>query len=339
VPAAIRRGRLLEKNHFNSIWVTDVLFEGGPELILPDIFPLMTILGVNTKKVILGSAVIDALSRHPAKIATATATIDNMLNGRTIFGLGGGETINHEPFGIPTTHVYAKLRETIQMLKLLWTADHLNPASFEGKYYTLRDAYVKIKPKSKPHPPIYLPAFGPRMLAMTGELADGWIPFNHTPDSYRKILAGPIRAAGEKAGRSFSDFEPANIFVAAISRDPEKAAEAVKKEAKSWLAWSPDILGIIAPEVKHPGKRQPFIKSRARDDVQAQDKLAQEIPDEVALKTALWGTPDHFIQQLEGFVNSGLRHAILFFVPTPTDSVEKMIALFGSKVMPYFKSR
>jgi len=96
---------------------------------------------------------------------------------------------------------------------------------------------------------------------------------------------------------------------------------------------------MIVPQLKHTGKRQPFIKSRAREDVEAQSRLAQEIPDEVVLKTAVWGTPENCIQQLEGFIKSGLRHPILFFVPTPSDSVENMIQLFGSKVVRYFKSK
>ncbi len=338
IPEAIERSVLLEKNNFDSVWMTDVLFEGGPELVLPEVFALMTTVGLNTKRIQLGTAVIDALSRHPAKLAQTTATVDNILDGRTVYGIGGGETINHEPFGIPTTNVYKKLRETIQILKLLWTASYLNPASYEGEFYSLRQAYLKIRPKTKPHPPIYLPAFGPKMLEMTGELADGWIPFNHTPETYDKFLNGSIKPTLEKNGRSLSEFDPAHIFVTAVSKDPAIAAETVKKEVKNWLVWSPDILRISAPQVHHPGKRQPFIKSRIKDDLEVQAKLSQEIPDEVALKVALWGTPDDCIQRLECYMKSGLRHVVLFFVSTPGETVDRMVELFSTKVIPYFRS-
>ncbi len=330
---------MIEKVGFDSIWLSDVQFEGGPDLILPDIFPLMTALGLDTRRCILGTVVIDGLFRHPGKIATTTATIDNMLNGRTIFGIGGGETINHEPFGVPTTDVYAKLRETVQIVKLLWTADAENPASFQGRYYSLKEAYLKIRPKSKPHPPLYLPAFGPKMLAMVGELADGWLPFNHTVESYQAFLNGPVKSAADKANRSLDDLDRGNIFVTAVSKERNDAEQAVKNEVKTWLTWSPDILRMIAPQLKHPSKRQPYIKSRFKEDVEAQNRLAKEIPDEVALKVALWGTPDDCIDRLESFFDAGLSHPILVFVPTAKESVEKMIKSFASKVIPYFKSK
>ena len=282
VPNMVEKSVHLEKSGFDSIWLTDVLFEGGPDLILPDVIPAMTTVGLNTKKIVVGTSVLDAPSRHPAKLATATATIDNLLNGRTIFGIGAGETINHEPFGISTTDAFPRLQETVQILKLLWTGDHLNPVSFHGKHYTLTDAYIKIKPKAKPHPPIYLPAFGPRMLAMTGELADGWVPQSHTPETYGKILNGPIKAALTKAGRSLDNFDPANILVASISKNREQAAKAAL-EIKNWMVWSPDILRTVAPQLKHPGKRQPYIKSRKKEDIDAQRNLAEAIPDEVAV--------------------------------------------------------
>ncbi len=335
IPNMVKKSIQLEKSGFDSVWLTDVLFEGDPELVLPDVIPAMTAIGLSTKRIVVGTSVIDAPSRHPAKLATATATIDNLLNGRTIFGVGAGEAINHEPFGIPTEDAFTRLRETVQILRLLWAADHRRPASFHGKYYTITDAYIKIRPKTKPHPPIYLPAFGPRMMALTGEMADGWLPQGHTPETYEGFLNGPIREALVKAGRSMDELDPANILVASISKDREQAAKAAL-EVRNWMVWSPDILRVAAPQLHHPGKRQPYIKSRDKEDIEVQRRLAEEIPNEVALRAALWGTPDDCIQQLESFIKAGLRHPILFFIPTPNETVDEMIQLFGTKVIPYF---
>jgi alkanesulfonate monooxygenase SsuD/methylene tetrahydromethanopterin reductase-like flavin-dependent oxidoreductase (luciferase family) len=132
------------------------------------------------------------------------------------------------------------------------------------------------------------------------------------------------------------DFDPANILVASISKDHDQAAKAAL-EVKNWMVWSPDILRVAAPQLRHPGKRQPYIKSRDKEDVEVQRRLAEEIPNEVALRAALWGTPDDCIQQLESFIKAGLRHPILFFIPTPNETVDEMIRLFGTKVIPYFR--
>jgi 5,10-methylenetetrahydromethanopterin reductase len=332
----IEKSIRLEQNGFNSIWLTDVLFEGGPDLVLPDVIPAMTAIGMSTKRILVGTSVIDALSRHPAKLAAATATIDSLLNGRSIFGIGAGEIINHEPFGISTYDAFTRLRETVQILQLLWTADSLKPASFQGKYYAVRDAYIKIKPSKKPHPPVYLPAFGPKMLAMTGELADGWIPQGHTPETYCKFLNGPIKESLARTGKRFDNFDPANVMVACVSKDREQAAKTAL-EIRHWMVWSPDILRIAAPKLRHPGKRQPYIKSRDKGDIETQLRLAEEIPRELALRATLWGTIDDCIQQLELFIKAGLRHPILFFIPTPNESVDEMIRIFGSEVIPYFR--
>ncbi len=89
--------------------------------------------------------------RHPAVAANAAATIDQMSNGRFVYGIGAGWQVNeHEAYGIelpPTKELLARFEEACQVLKGLLTEER---ATFDGKYYQLKDAPLEPKPAHLP---------------------------------------------------------------------------------------------------------------------------------------------------------------------------------------------
>lgn len=236
-------------------------------------------------------------------------------------------------------NLHGKLREAIQVMKLLWTADHISPAKFEGRFYNLKRAFLQIKPIRKPHPPIYVGAFGPKMLEMTGELADGWIPFSHTPDTYKKCLNGPIRRGAEKASRSLSEIEPALLPATSISKNHDQARRDIEGAAKRFLVLLPSILKSIAPQVKHPGASYTLVHWMGRlkkKNMGVLSRTAEEIPTELALETVIWGTPDDCIGQIEKFFDAGCRHVIFGI---RGENVDETIQLLGTEVVSYFKEK
>jgi len=297
----------------------------------------MTVMGVNTSKVVVASGATDALRRHPAIIAQSVATVDNIIGGRSAVGIGAGEAMNLLPFGIAMTDLYGRLREAIQIIKLLWLADHTRPANFKGKFYQLKNAFLQIKPVTKPYPPIYVGSFGQKMLEMTGELADGWLPFSHTPDTYSKCLKGAIRKGAEKVGRLLSEIEPALLQATTISKSYDEARETIEKVAKRFLVLLPSILTLLAPQIEHPGLRYTlthwmgYLRKENREVI---SKVAEQIPTDLALKTVIYGTPDDCIEQIERFAEAGCRHIIFGLRGKDWN---RQIQLFGSKVIPYFK--
>ena len=147
-----------EKVGFDTVWWTDHFSGGPPESIIPELFTVMAIMGHETKTVGVGSAVTDIRRRHPATVAQTMATLDDMSRGRAILGLGAGEATNLSPVGISTKNMHGRLKEGIQVIKMLWAADHIHPANFKGEFYSLNNAFLQIKPVRKPHPPIYVAA-------------------------------------------------------------------------------------------------------------------------------------------------------------------------------------
>ena len=148
----VRLSVLGEKVGFDTVWWTDHFMGGPPDSPLPELFTVMAIMGHETEKVGVGCAVTDIRRRHPATIAQTVTTLDDMSRGRTILGLGAGEATNLFPAGISSKNMQSRLREGIQIIKMLWAADHEHPANFRGKFYSLNNAYLQVKPAQKPAP-------------------------------------------------------------------------------------------------------------------------------------------------------------------------------------------
>jgi phthiodiolone/phenolphthiodiolone dimycocerosates ketoreductase len=335
----VEQSVLCEKLGFDSIWYPDHLTGGHPTLQWLDVITAMTMMGSNTSRIIVGSGATDSLKRHPSILAQAFASVDQITSGRTALGIGAGEAMNLLPFGIPMVNLCSKLKEAIQVIKLLWAADFKQPASFDGEYYRLNQAFLQVKPIMKPHPPIYVGAFEPMMLEMTGQLADGWLPFSHTPETYKQCLCESIKTAAEKAGRSLKEIEPAMLPATSISKDHDKARKDIEDAAKRFLVLLPSILRKIAPQVEHPGNHYTLAYwkgAAARENQEIIARTAEQIPTEVALRTVIWGTPADCIEQVEEFAEAGCRH---FVFGIRGRDFRETIQLLGSGVISYFKER
>lgn len=334
----IQQTVLCEKLGFDSVWYPDHVVGGNPASIWPEAYMSMALMGTNTSKVAIGPAATDTLRRHPATVAQALATLDQITGGRAVIAVGAGEAMNLQPYGISVDNLYFRLREAIQVIKMLWAADNVKPAHFDGRFYQLRDAFLQIRPVAAP-PKIHVGAFGPKMLEMTGELADGWMPFSHTPETYRLCLNGPIRKGAQKVGRSLSDIEPALLPPTQISRDHDEAREQIEAASKRFLVLLPDILKMISPKIKHPGAPYTLVHWMSRlkkEDMKVISDLAETIPADIALKTVIWGNPEDCIEQVEGFIESGCRH---FIFGVRGKEIAESIRLLGEKVVPYFREK
>lgn len=168
-----------------------------------DTWTLFAAFGASTQRARLLPNVLNLPLRPPAMLAKQAATLDILTNGRVEIGLGAGAfwegiVAYGGPQRAPGEAVSA-LEEAMQVMKLLWQpAIAGQTASFNGKYYQLRDAQPGPAPQ---HPiGIWLGALGPRMLELTGRMADGWIvstsyaPPEKVPSMQEKIDEAALAA-------------------------------------------------------------------------------------------------------------------------------------------------
>jgi len=332
MPAAeiVRLSVLGEKVGFDTVWWTDHFSGGPPEEIMPELFTVMALMGRETKNVMVGSAVTDVRRRHAATVAQTIATLDGTTGGRIILGLGAGEATNLSPVGISVKNMHGRLKEGIKVIKMLWEADHKHPANFKGDFYTLKDAFLQVKPVQKPNPPIYVAAYGPKMLELAGELGDGWIPFAHTPRTFMWGL-DILKSSRKKSGQTMEKYEVAYAPNSTVSNDRDAARKLILPIAKTGVAIMPQQYEMLLPGMRHPG----FEYSMAgAPDLNKIADLKASIPEDVALDTVIWGTPDDCIKQIEEFVKVGCNHLIFAIRGKDLDYVVKT---FGEKVIPYFR--
>jgi alkanesulfonate monooxygenase SsuD/methylene tetrahydromethanopterin reductase-like flavin-dependent oxidoreductase (luciferase family) len=139
--------------------------------------------------------------RPPAVLAKMAETLDRLSGGRLILGLGGG-AVDQEfrAFGLGVRSPRDKvdgLAEAIRILRGVWSQPRF---SFQGRLYQMDGAELEPKPE---HPiPIWLGTYGRRALALTGQLADGWIPsLGYAPPEQIPGLRDRVLAAARAAGR------------------------------------------------------------------------------------------------------------------------------------------
>ena len=146
-------------------------------------------LAMATRNVRLGAMVTGNTYRHPAVLAKMATTVDIISGGRLILGIGAGWfELEHQEYGVPFHTTGGRLRrldEALELIKLLWTQER---ASFNGRYYSLKDASFNPKPLQKPHPPILVGASGENIaLGIVARHAQMWNSFG-TPDVFRHII-------------------------------------------------------------------------------------------------------------------------------------------------------
>ena len=163
----------------DSVWTEDMTdlarFQPNPHEYFEPL-AMMGAAGAATSQIKVGVCVTDTIRRHPAMLAQATLTADHLSGGRAILGLGSGERMNVQPYGMEWHKPVGRLEEAIRVMKLLWASE--GPVDFDGEFFQLRDAVLGLSPYEGRMPQLWLAAHGPRMLRITGRQADGWLPTN-----------------------------------------------------------------------------------------------------------------------------------------------------------------
>ena len=265
VPDLIRKCQLAERNGFDSVWLEDHVLGGDPSSVVwLECFTLLTTIAMNTKRAVFGPIVTDVLRRQPVTLAQTAASLDRISDGRFVLGLGAGEAMNLAPYGVGMEGLVSKLEEAIRVMKLLWASSPRRRADFRGVHYALDEAYLQVRHVQRPHPPIYIGAFGKRMLELTGRLADGWVPTQHSPETYRETLK-VVQGHARRAGRKTSSVEPVLCLLACVRKDGDEARRKMVDTAKLCVALFPEIMAALAPEARSPGPEFTMVRLRHGD--------------------------------------------------------------------------
>jgi phthiodiolone/phenolphthiodiolone dimycocerosates ketoreductase len=300
-----------------SIWDEQFTWLANRSASPHEWFDFQTVLGYLAAKapgVRLGVGVAEPIRRHPILLAQAALTLSHLSPRRPILGIGTGERMNTEPYGLELGSAVSKLEEALQIIRLAFTSR--GPITFEGKYFQLQNAVLDLQPRDGNTPEIWVAAHGPRMLHLTGQYGDGWYPFAvASPDDYAARL-DIIRGAAREAGRDPEAITPAfhPITVVAPTED-EAHAMLGTRAVRFWgLLFPGEVWQLFGLE--HPLGRH----SRGYIDMLPQTYDRQLLDDAIAqvppamVESLLWGTPEQIVERLRGFGEAGLRHVVPIIV-------------------------
>jgi alkanesulfonate monooxygenase SsuD/methylene tetrahydromethanopterin reductase-like flavin-dependent oxidoreductase (luciferase family) len=197
-PGLAERARRVERAGFDLIGIQDHPYQRR----YLDTFSLLAALATATERIGLFPDVANLPLRHPAMLAKAAASIDLLSGGRFELGLGAGSfwdavAAMGGPRRAPGEAVDA-LEEAIALIRLLWSDQR--SVRFGGRHYQV----AGTKPGPAPAHPIgiWLGAIGPRMLEVTGRVADGWVPSSaYVPPERLPAAQARIDDAAAAAGR------------------------------------------------------------------------------------------------------------------------------------------
>ena len=151
-------------------------------------YSLLSYIAAKTSTIKLGTCVTPLTMRNPAQLAKIVSTLDNLSEGRFIFGAGTGyydkEFEAYSPYDLHRR--VARSIEAVKLIKRLWTEDVVD---FTGEFFSVKGAVLEPKPVQKPNPPIWFGALHERMFRVTAELGEGWMPapsLGATPEFYEK---------------------------------------------------------------------------------------------------------------------------------------------------------
>ena len=189
-------------------------------------WPWLGALGATTEKVKLGTAVTPAVARyHPALVAQAFATLEEMFPGRAFLGYGSGESLNESPFGYdwPSGDEQLELMdEALDMIRRLWNGETIASGS---KHFKTKDAKLHTRPVSPP--PLYVSAFYEGAAEVAAKYADGVWTLGD-PESAPKVI-DTYKGAGGKG----------EIILQALVSWAETDEEALEG-ARVWKGAQPD---------------------------------------------------------------------------------------------------
>jgi alkanesulfonate monooxygenase SsuD/methylene tetrahydromethanopterin reductase-like flavin-dependent oxidoreductase (luciferase family) len=191
--------RRAEELGFDFVSVNDHLHGESPR---HETWTLLSWIAAGTSRIHVASRVLGVPYRNPAVTAKMAETFDRLSGGRLILGLGGG-AVDEEfrAFGLgdewPPRDKVDGLEEAIRIARGLWSEPSF---TFHGRLYRTEGAQLEPKPDLRI--PIWLGTYGDRALALTGSLADGWIPSLELVPPERAIaMRGRILGAAREAGR------------------------------------------------------------------------------------------------------------------------------------------
>lgn len=260
-----------------------------------DAFSMLTQLALETKKIQLGTAIVNVFSRTPAVLAMTFGTLDELSGGRAIIGLGssGANVVEHW-HGVPFDRPATRLREYVQIIDMIMRRQKLQ---YDGEVFHLQRGFTMQFPTLRDHIPTYIASITPKSMAQTGEIADGWIPIYWPKDKIEEGVATIMQGA-RKAGKARADITVAPSIVMQIT--DAGSVEEIRMQARAPIAFYVGRMGTYYYEMLiRNGFEEEVRKIRAGWEARDPKAAAAGVSDRMLDQTAVVGPLERCKEDLD----------------------------------------
>ncbi len=312
----IKYAQLAEKLGFDSVW------QAESRLARESTIPLAAMAAV-TEKIKLGTGVASMWTRNVGLLGATFNTMNELAPGRFIAGLGAWWEPLASKVGVKRKKSLKIMREIVTNLQKLLNMENV---TFDGEFVQFDGVELDIVhgERKKVPVPVYIGATGPKMLQLSGEIADGVLLNYLVSPHYNKNAMKQLQIGLDKSGRKMEDLDRPQLVVVSLDEDADKAIQRAKELVTQYLGQQPhigkasgvsqDLLDEVGRILTWPAKPE---------DIK---KAMEVVPDEIVQLVAAAGTEEDCKAKVVEYIKDGATSPIMY--PLGPDP-EKMIRAFA----------
>jgi 5,10-methylenetetrahydromethanopterin reductase len=298
----------------DSIWI--------PESWGRDTFSTLGAISQVTRKIQLGSSIVNVYSRTPATIAMGAVTLDKLSNKRTVLGIGTStpELVTGW-HGMEFKQPLERTKECIECLRIILSGAR---ARYNGRHFKITNFKI-LEPLARKTLPIYVGAVNQKMIDLANALADGIIFYLRPIDELRKIVG--VLKSKTRSSHRYPEFEIACSIICAISKkNPEKARERASKTLAYYISTGRYYNKFLTDK----GFQTEVISITERYKIGGLKSAAKAVTDRLLDSLTICGSIDQCSESFERFLSTGISLPIIQINPVDDSilSFKEMLSTF-----------
>ena len=294
--------RYAEEKGFEAVW------QAESRLVRDAIVPMAAYAAV-TDRIKVGSGVINNWTRNIGLLAATFLTLDDLAPGRMICGLGAWWDPLASNVGIDRQKPLTAMRETVIILRRLLNMERV---TFEGEFIQVNGIELDVvHGRREPRDvPIMIGATGPKMMALTGEIADGAVLNYCVPPEYNDMAMEQLEEGARLAGRSLDEIDRPQLIVCSVDEDHDRAIDTTAELLCQYLAQQPHIAKASGVSQEVVAEIQSILGWPATHaQIQAAKHL---VPKDLIHRITASGTPAEARAKVDEYVKRGCTCPILY---------------------------
>jgi 5,10-methylenetetrahydromethanopterin reductase len=321
IPEAVEHVRHAEERGFEAVW------QAESRLVREATVP-MAAFAASTRRIGVASGVVNCWTRNVGLLAATFVTLDDLAPGRIVLGIGAWWDPLASKVGIRRRRPLLAMRETVEVARRLMAMERV---TFHGEFVHVDDIEIDVvHGRREPRDvPIYIGATGERMLALSGEIADGVLLNYLVSPEYNRGALEAVAEGARRVGRAVEDVDRPQLVVCSMDADRGVALDRARELVTQYLGQQPHIMlasGVDPALLEEIGRILTWPAGPAEIE-----KAMALVPDEVVQMITASGTAEECRAKVRRYVETGCTCPVLYPLG---DDVGAMIDAFAPGPAP-----